>query len=253
MAYGIEIRRSNDALFLTSEMPNFVFVGRYTTSPLVIPGDAASPPLVFVRVLSASHPACAVAPAIPRFTGSGWEIGVGYYGREVHPTSVAPNREITSASLAAYVFQKREAVASGWGIGLYGDGGFSLAGDQKPLIIRRRVFIDDNTPSRRLSTTYPSGHGRSVSLGAMPDGHWAAAVALDNMIPRSFSQLRQLGRRLRDAQGYFVGGVPSHIYIDEANNRVTTHHGIWEGPEDSQDNQRQDYLPVMLIDTRLYD
>lgn len=250
MSYGIRIRNKNGTLALTSQMPTYVFAGRYQSGPIAIPGSVGAPPIVFTRIVSSSYPT-AVVPVYLSYSGGSWVIEFGYYGRAVYGDSVSVT---TSAIVHAYVFAPQQGNPTGWGVGVFKDGkGLALTGEDKPLIVRRRAYIDDNTVSRRITTNYPSHHGRRVYLGARPRGNWAASVGWDRVLPEAYFDLRNLQRWLRDSSGHFAAGIPSHIYINDAENYVSTHHGIWVGPEDSRDNKRPDYVPVMLIDTDWYD
>lgn len=261
MSYGIKVSRPDGSMFLTSSMPSYAFVGAFYPSQwadgkIRVPARGSLPPLVFSRVEASSHPA-AVVPAIIDLVGSTWEITVGVLSVAVSANSVSTS--VTWATVKAYVFMPEPSHTTGWGIKVTDPSGaqFSMGvGGKPPLVIAKRVFLDENTVSKAISPSPAPGYGRSVAISA-PRGSWAAALGWGPDVQLSkngiVGSMFNLSRRLQDSSGRFIAGIPPNLYVAQTTNVVTSMHGNWAGPEDSRDEKRPEYVPAALIDTWVYD
>lgn len=246
---GIRVYKNDGKLLFSSGLASYVFDRKISAVTTV---TSYLPPLVFSRTEDSN-----VAVRQARVTEVGvnqWEVRPSYWSRHVLPDNV--HSEVSSASLDCWVFVVRPASSGGYGLRVVDPNGHGFSagsGGDLPLVIKRRCMLDPNTAPKALSSSYPPLHGRRVEVGS-PAGKWAASVGagLLGAVPLFSSWSDDDGdvQYLGDSQGYFIGGVSSHVRIDATS--ITSHAGQHTGPEHHSNTQLPDYFPVWLIDTDLY-
>lgn len=263
MSFGIEVLHKNGSTALKPEMPAYRFLSKVTANKEIVGSAVYSeyPPLVFVRV--ASPVKVQTTPVeVNHVSGNNWTFSVrADLTYQVTPSDFRwPDGIPQTIIIEAYVFGVSPATPTGSGFGLemYTEGGvkgFSLD-DSKPLIIDRRVYIDDNILGYRKTEPYPPHHGNIVGLDSSK--RWAVSPAWDGMIGRRsglrefFGLTRVLNVPTGPTGSVFTFIYPG-VYISPLGSFVTTISGQWVHPKRMTYTESKDYLPLLLIDTDRYD
>lgn len=253
MSYGLRIYRPDSTLSLTSGMLNYVFEGKYTGTTTV---TSLTPPIAFTRATSNFT---APTPArVSNLGGNSWSVTPSYWNLEVHPNNL--HTSVVSPALVVYIFVSKVPAKLGYGLRITdsADRGFSLGTADKPLIVKKRVFLDVNTFAKRLTDTYPTAnHGRSITLPTA-QGSWAFTIGGGLFANRPpFASWGDLFGELQfiqddhDGIHHVVGGISSHAYLTV--NAITTLGGQVTTVDHGSNEQITEYFPVWLIDTFWYD
>ena len=265
MTYGLKIHTAVGELALHSEISTYTLAQVYTGYPnnavasFQVPSTITNPPLLFVRVGSSPNPEVGFIDTYAKWnaTDNKWDIHV-----QIWPFLCLPDsRQLLPEDLICkvYVFTQRTSTSecTGYGLQISNLATVCLSTTEKPLVIKKRVYLDQNYPEYAETTpSQDSTHNTSISLGT-PQGEWAIMFGRLLDRPNNFWDLWDSTRWMCWSDFTSVGYTGPVAYInksDTSNHILTTPFAIHDGPICTTEQiSGNGYTTVWAIDTYWYD
>ena len=267
MSYGIKVTKQNGASIIDSRFASYRFLGRYRTDigPGSMPSltDPKYPPIIFIRPIDFQDVAGYPQPITWNSTTQQWN----YPLVSAHTLVCSPNTLTNlpgGVHFFCYVFGVLDGVDN-WGmITSNGTASFNIS-TTPPLMVKRKLKIDDNThPSGTPAVSY-SNSGRIVSLGQASNGGkswaWLAApswVSGKDLFSGIFGAGKVRSIRIPITGSNYNFSMWSYftpfIYYDGSNNGyASSHSGVWQGGTTPENEPRPNPFDVWIIDCSFYD